>query len=105
MRMSDVFSWTSPTQTSPLKGVGIPIATTSPARPPVSIISRTIASSQRSRKSPPGALLDQQPTLVVVELLDHLVVELRRLEVRQLVGVDVALRCEPGGEAAYGQLT
>lgn len=55
-------------------------------------------------KVPPRAGLDQQPALIIVKLLHYLVVELRRLEVAEPIGVDLALLREPGLEAAHCQL-
>ena len=61
---------------------------TSPARSPVSIISRATASSRRSAKPLPWHALISAGALLVGQPLDDLGVELRRREPHQRVGVE-----------------
>ena len=80
------------------------IATTSPARAPVSTISRTIASSLRSRRSLPSHALSSLAISVLGEHRHDLDVQLGRLRREQLVLGDLPLLGEPRRESAHRQM-
>ena len=97
-----------PGRRSPARVRGSPIRPSSPQRPPgripVSAISRTMASSRRSRNSLPSARFDQRRSSSSVSDSVTLVSSLGAFESEQWIVVDLALLGQPGREPPYAEL-